>query len=778
MTPSERLTRADLAAAVPDVRSAVTVPGLGARAQVWRDPEGVPHVRAASARDAFVAQGFVHAQDRLWQMDYDRRRAYGRWAEYAGPTAAAQDVQMRRFQLAASARADVAAASAETRAMLEAYAEGVNAFIAAGRWPAEYRLVGGEPEPWQPADSCAVFKVRHILMGLWQTKTWRARLVRHLGAKRAADLCPGTPPNPMLIVPPGVEYRGPGLDALEALTEGEAALPHLPEWENGSNNWAVAGARTASGKPLVAGDPHRPLDTPNVYYQNHLACPEWDAIGLSFAGVPGLPHFGHNAHVAWCVTHTGADYQDLFVERFDRASPGRYQSQGRWLDAEITRETIRVRGADPVELDVTVTQHGPIVLGEPRRGEALAFRYTATDGPNRTFEALLAMLRARSADELEAAQESWVDPVNNLVFADVHGAIGYRTRGRVPVRSMANAWLPAPGWDGAHEWTGDVPFSEMPVLRNPPTGFIATANARVTGPEYPHYIGLDFAGDSRTRRLVARLTGIEGATAADMAAIHTDRVSIPARDFLAILGGIAMPDAAAERARQMLLAWDGAMDRESAAATVYSAFRERLMRDLMTPILGPLAGEAFAGTPRGAVAHMARLRGRLTEMIRADDRALLPPGADWSDALRRALAGAVADLAAALGPEMAAWQWGRVHVTEPRHTLSATFPTLAPLLDPPSVAIGGDADTVQAGSFIAGAGYGVTSTSVARYVFDLADWERSAWIVPLGASGHPGSPHYADQAERWSECRLAPMRYDWARIAAEAESHQMLDPAS
>jgi len=367
--------------------------------------------------------------------------------------------------------------------------------------------------------------------------------------------------------------------------------------------------------------------------------------------------------------------------------------------------------------------------------------------------------------------------VNNLVFADVDGHIGYRTRGRVPVRAMANAWLPAPGWDGAHEWGDDVPFAEMPALRDPAAGFIATANARVTGAEYPHYIGLDFAGDSRTRRLVARLAGIEGATAADMAAIHADRVSIPARDFIAILGGIPMADAAAERARQMLLAWDGAMERHSAAATVYAALRERLMRDLMAPILGPLAAEAFAGTPRGAVAHMARLRGRVPEMIRADDRTLLPDGSDWPDALRRALAGAVGDLATALGPEMAAWRWERVHVTEPRHTLSGAFPGLASLLDPPSLPIGGDADTVQAGSFIAGAGYGVTSTSVARYVFDLADWERSAWIVPLGASGHPGSPHYADQAARWGECRLAPMRYGWERVAVEAESHQALEPA-
>ncbi len=772
------ITREQLRQACPEVTGSVRLPGLGARVEVWRDSEGVPHVRAASVRDAFLVQGFVHAQDRLWHMEYDRRRAYGRWAEYAGPGALAEDRQMRRFRLMASARADYRAVNAETRALLDAYAAGVNAFLRMTRaLPIELQLLGARPEPWEPWDSAAVFTVRHVLMGTWQTKAWRARLLRQLGPARTAYLCPGTPPNPMLIVPPGFEYTGPAWDGLKELSEGEAALAQLPEWESGSNNWAVAGTRTASGKPLVAGDPHRPIDVPNVYYQNHLACPEFDAIGLSFPGVPGFPHFGHNAAVAWCVTHTAADYQDLYVERFDAADPRRYEYRGEWRQAEVVRETIQVRGGAVEEIEVTVTHHGPIVLGDPRRGYGLAFKYTATAAPNPTLESLLPMVMARSAAELELAVRPWVDPVNNLVFADVHGAIGYRTRGRVPIRPMANAWLPVPGWDGAHEWQGTIPFEELPVVRNPEGGFVATANSRVTGPDYPHYIGMDYAPDFRTRRVVERLRALERATVADMAAIHADRVSIPAREFVEILRGLPASDPPAKQALDVLGRWDGVIARESAAATIYAEFRERLLRDLMAPLLGPLGAEAFAGAPRGAVAHMTRFRARLAELIRRDDRTLLPPGTDWPTALVRALAAAVADLGRALGPDPTAWEWGRVHGTQPRHPLSAAFPAAAGLLDPPSVAMGGDGDTVQNAGFIAAAGYGITVASVARYAFDLADWDRSAWVVPLGVSGHPGSPHYADQVTPWSECRLLPMRYGWDRIRAEAAAHQVLDPA-
>jgi penicillin amidase len=773
-----RLTRANLAAALPDLGSPLRLRGLEGPVDVWRDPEGTPHARASTLHDAFFAQGFVHAQDRLWHMEYDRRRAAGRWAEYAGPAAVAQDGHARRLGLVRSARVDYEAVGPETRAMLDAYAAGVNAFLeSTPAWPVEFRLVGDRPEPWRPWDSLAVFKIRHVEMGPWQAKLWRARLVRQLGPRLAAALCPGTPPNPMLILPPGAVHAGPAWEPLDAFLASDPALASLPAWAGGSNNWAVAGRRTASGRPLVAGDPHRALDVPNCYYQNHLACPEFDAIGLSFPGVPGLPHFGHNRHVAWCVTHAMADYQDLFVERFDPTDPTRYEFRGEWRRAAVRQETIHVRGGPPVPLTVTETHHGPVLLGDPRAGYAVAFRYTATAEPNRTFDAFLPMLRAATADELEAAVRPWVDPGNNLVFADVHGAIGYRTRGVVPVRAAANAWLPVPGWDGAHDWRGAIPFEAMPAARDPETGWIATANSRITGPEYPHYLGLDYAPDFRTRRLVARLAGLDRATAADMAAIHADRASIPARAFTELLRQVRPLDAGSRAALEILLAWDGTMETDSVGATVYAAFRERLVRDLLAPLLGPLAADAFATTPGGPVAHVARVRARLADWVRGDDRTLLAAGDDWPAAMARALAGAVVTLRERLGPDLRDWRWGRVHVTRPRHPLSAVFPEAAALLDPPSLAVGGDADTVQASAYVPAAGFEVTLTSVARYVFDLGDWERSGWIVPLGASGHPGSPHYADQAPDWAALRLRPMRYGWDRIAAEAEAHQRLAPA-
>jgi penicillin G amidase len=771
----------DPAACLPDLTGPLRLPGLEGRVEVWRDPEGIAHARAGSTHDAFFAQGVVHAQDRLWHMEYDRRRAGGRLAEIVGSAALPQDLHARRLRLVASARADYASVNPETRAMLDAYAAGVNALLArTTTLPVEFGLLGFEPARWEPWDSLGVFKIRHVEMGPWHAKLWRARLLRHLGPALTAYLCPGTQPNPVLVVPPGMEYAGPPPDGLAILEAAAPLLAELGDAGAGSNNWALSGTRTASGRPLVAGDPHRALDVPNVYYPNHVAGPEFDAIGFSFPGVPGFPHFGHTQAVCWCVTHAMADYQDLFVERFDPADPSRYRFREEWRSAEVHREVVDVKGRTPVEIDVTVTHHGPIALGDPRAGHALAFRYTATAEPNRTAEAWLPMLRARSADELEAAMRPWVDPANNLVFADNvgrRGTIGYRTRGQVPVRAAANAWLPVPGWDGLHEWEGTIPFEEMPALRDPDTGWIASANSRITGSDYPHYLGLDVAPDFRTRRVVARLRDLSEATAADMAAIHADRLSIPAGDLVAVLREITPSGPAGPDALARLLAWDGRMERDEVAPTLYAATRERLVHDLLAPRLGPLGAEAFGELASAPVTHVARLKARLGEWIRADDRTLLPPDTDWPQALARALDAALDELSRALGPDMETWRWGRVHVTRPRHPLSAAFPEWAARLDPPAVAVGGDAETVQAAAFVPAAGYTLTTTSVARYVFDVDDWERSAWIIPLGASGHPASPHYADQASDWAEVRLRPMRYGWKRIQAEAESRQLLSPA-
>ena len=774
------ITHEDLRAAVPKTTGTAGAKGLREPAEIFRDCYSIPHIRARSVRDAFFAQGFTTAQDRLWHLDSDRHRAYGRWAEFAGPEGVAQDKIMRRFRLEPSARSDYQVVSEGTREMVDAYTAGVNAFIETTKaLPIGYGIVGVSPEQWQPWDSLAVFKVRHILMGVFEAKIWRARLLAHLGPEKTASVFPGYPKGQLQVLPPGAYYGGGVEEALDELAQGAGALNWLNETDSGSNNWAIAGSRTASGKPLLAGDPHRALDVPSVYYQNHLACPEFDVVGLSFPGVPGFPHFGHNNFVAWCITHAHADYQDLFIERFNIDDPQLYEFKGEWKRADVYRETIAVRGASPVEMDVTVTCHGPVIAGNPAKGHGLSLRYTATAEPISSADALLHMLRAKSADELEEAMRPWVDPVNNFVFADVQGNIGYLTRGQVPVRSKANAWVPVPGWTGEHEWQGVIPFEEMPRSRNPDAGYIVTANNRITGDDYPHYLAFDFTPGFRAERVTQRILALgDGARAEDMATVHADRVSIPAQSYIRLLSRVRPLDGLSDMARRRLLAWDGEMERDEVAPTIYSAFQDSLVRGVMGPVLGPLAREALDEPGRGGPTHVARFRTRFPGMIEADDRSLLPEGTDWDHAMETALAEAVASLRDMLGDNMETWTWGRVHHTRPQHALSPSFPQLAELLDPPSYSLGGDSDTTQAAGYSPAQPYVLTSTSVARYVFDLSDWGNSAWIVPLGASGHPGSPHYADQAPVWADVQLVPMLYDWKHISSQAKSHQTLRPAA
>ena len=771
------ITERDLQAALPDTSTPLTLPGIEGPVEIFRDSYGIPHIRAQSTRDVFFGQGFATAQDRLWHMDYDRHRAYGRWAEFAGPDAVEGDKLMRRFRLGASAEADYQVLNDETRVMLDAYAQGVNAFIGSTKsLPIEYKLLGVEPEPWQPLDCLAVYKVRHALMGTFEEKLWRGLLVAHLGPEKAAEQILGYPEGSLLILPPGTDYLGPAASALEELRRGAEAINWLRETDSGSNSWALTGNRTATGKPLVCGDSHRALDTPSVYYQNHIACPDFDAVGFSFPGVPGFPHFGHSGHVAWCVTHACADYQDLFVERFKEGDPTRYEFKGEWKQAKVHHETIEVRGDEPVEIDVTVTQHGPIIAGDPSKGYAIALRYTATATANNWADVLPKQLRVRSVDDLEDAMRVWVDPCNNYVFADVHGDTCYLTRGKVPIRSETNRWLPVPGWTGEHEWQGFVPFEAMPRVRNPEAGYIVTANNRITKKDEPYYIAMDYVPEFRARSIQRRLRDMTNAEVEDMPSVHAERTSIPAQAYVRLLRDVEPLDNLSVRAKELLLQWDARMDRDAVEPTIYSAFRDSLVKMVLKPILGPLSELALEGSDRGGPRHAMRLRSRFPSMIEADDRSLLQKGDDWQSLMAKALTEAVAALRDRLGdsPSLKEWRWGSVHCTRPQHTLSPSFPHAAELLDPPSVEMHGDSDTPLQGGYSGVEPYIVAGLSVNRYIFDLSDLKNSRWSVPLGSSGHPGSAHFADQAPIWADIRLIPMLYDWERIQADAESRQTL----
>jgi penicillin amidase len=742
------------------------VPGLAAPVAVLRDAEGVPHLRAATAADAWFAQGYVHAQDRLFQMDLNRRRGLGRAAEYLGAAAAEGDVLARRLGLAEASRRDHALAAPETQAMCARYAEGVNAFIAAGQGlGAEYALLGATPEPWEGWHCIATMRRLGLLMGSIWFKLWRAAALPVVGAEQVAKLRYDDAGRDLLIIPPGVEAAR-WVATLEELQPAIAALlaAAAPDAAGGgSNNWALGPARTAGGRPLLAGDPHRVFEMPNMYAQFHLACDAFDAIGLTVPGVPGFPHFAHNGRVGYCVTHAFMDLYDLYIERFD-ATADHALFQGAWEPVRRRSETVQVRGAAPRSVEVVETRHGPVILGNPASGQALALRSVQTTEPDRSFDCLPRMLRASTVEELYEATRGWGLIDHNLVAADTQGHIGQLVRAVLPRRPRVNGWLPVPGWTGAHEWQGMIPFEEMPRVIDPPEGLIVTANNRVVSDDHPDYLCTDCHPPYRAQRILELLRQGGSRTPEASAAVHADTLSPHAALLRERLAALPPQPGAAEALRQRLLAWDGHLDAASADATHYFLFRRALTAVLAERSgLGALTGHPLLAPPPGTAA-MTQLWWNLPALLRADDSALLK-GWSWPQALAEALARAA---------EAATPPWGEAHRPKLSHPLSGQFPDAG--LDCPALPLAGDTDTVLAIGFVVAAGPAATYGALARYAFDVGAWDNSLWSVFHGASGHPESPFYANQHQAWAECRMVPMRYSWPLVEASATHRLALLP--
>jgi penicillin amidase len=731
---------------------------------ITRDGHGVPHVRGETAADAWAGMGYACAEDRLFQLDYDRRRACGRWAEIAGPGAVGGDVLARRLGLAAAAQRDVAAMSATARAAFEAYAGGVNAAIADGARPLPGRY---QVEPWRASHSVAAYLVRHVLMGQWQHKLANAVLLARVGPSAFARLETRPPAGSPLAVPPGGRLSAPVSRLLDdALTDVVGHLGFLAEVEPGSNAWAVSGRRTAHGGAVICNDSHRALDTPNVYWQCRVSCPDFDVTGATFPGLPGFPHFGFNGSVGWAITHADADSQDLYLERF---SGDRYLTEDGWAPAERRPERIEVRGGPPVTVPAWATRHGPIVHGSPESGIALALKWTGTHRANRGFECLFPMLTAGTAAELCDAQDGWVDPVNNLVCADVAGQIAYQCRGEVPVRSSdAGRRLPAVGWDGRCEWTSAVPFDRLPRTVDPSVGYVMTANNTIVDGDEP-YLSYTFAQPFRAERLRSLLDGAAAPTADWLAAMQADTVSVAAREWGRLLGALGPFDHAdAESARSLLAGFNGDLAAGSAAALLYACFVRALAEGLYRPILG---AETWDWVASGSLAPTVSL---VRRWLGSDTWELLgmptgPGGLTGSaggERGRRVLAAVPAALASAWaaavevgGPDPAQWRWGDVHQAVRVHPLGAADGGPGRL---PGTPMGGDADTLQAAGYgwRAGAPFTVASLSVYRQVVDLADGRSAGFVIPGGASGDPASPHFADQLAEWAAHRRIPMAGD------------------
>mgnify|MGYP000197527018 CR=1 FL=1 len=752
---------------MPTPQACVNVDGLKAPGVVMRDQWGVPHVKASDTGDLFMLNGYVHAQDRMWQMEAALRRAVGRFAEWTGPAALPADRLARQLGVEAASKRDFDALNDATKDMLASYAKGVNAWIDADGTAPEYALLDARPMRWEPWFSVAVMRQRGLLMGSVWFKLWRAAALGTIGADAVPLLRYDDGGSERYVVPQGAEGRRLTI-ALEAL---KPAVEALSGWApddgtvGGSNNWAIGGARTASGMPLVAGDPHRQYEIPGMYTQLHLTGPDFDAIGFSVPGVPAFPHFCHTETVAWCVTHSFADIHDVYVEEF--GGDGRtYRTETGWSETVTRQETIAVRGAADETITVAETRHGPVIAGDPADGKALALKSVQLFDTDRSLDCLLPMLTAPTLSAFYETCKGWGVIDHNLVGADRDGHIGVLVRAVVPKRDRENGWLPMPGWTGEHEWRGLIPFERMPCEIDPADGYVVTANNRLVPEDHPDYLTTDCHPTTRASRVARRIERVEGLTAGDMADFLRDTDSAPAREIVARIldaGCTVGGDLLA-----ILAAWDGRMDPGLTAPTIYYLIRQEMTRIIARRSgLDKASGHA-AASPAPGIPALNQLWWTLPNLLRSDDVTLLG-GASWPEVIREAVS------AVAGGPTPD--PWGKAHLPLFVHPLAHLFPDAPGAAAPSSDPTGGDGDCVLAtGGF---PGYGTRSVygPVARYVFDLADWDNSRWIVFHGASGHPGNPHYCDQNPLWARGELVPMPYSAAAVAAHTVMRTRFEPA-
>lgn len=761
-------------ASLPEHEGEVLLTGLEGPVTILRNPYAVPTIRAQSERDLWRALGFVHGTDRMVQLEITRRIGRGRLAELVGEAGLGFDRFFRTLGLAQVAEAGLAAYRPEERAKLDAYAEGVSAaFARAGVLPPELLVLGVRPEPWRAADTLLVHRLMALeVAGSWRRELLRARLAHLLPAERLAELLSEEDSEGPISIAHG---ELPPAALLEDLAE---VLPDPQSIGLGSNAFVLAGSRTASGAALLASDPHLPLRAPGVWYLAVLEAP-----GLFLAGgtIPGLPAvvIGRNERVAWGLTTTGADSEDLVRIRPDPTDPGRYLVAGGSEPFVERIETIAVRGREPERLVVRETRFGPIVSDVLRTrevvatGELLALQWIGLHRDDRTLAAAEAMSRARDVEELLAALSVFASPVQNVLVGDRSGRIGLAVAGRVPIRRGHDGGLPVEAVDGRADWLGFVPAEVLPRAVDPPAGALFNANNRVVGPDYPHPITSEWDGPLRARRLEELLAAPRRFDPHAAAAIQLDLLSGAARTLLPVALPLARaaepPSAPLSELLAALEVWDGTMAVDRPEPLVFAAWREALGRRLLADELGPLAAE-LEGSRHGLLARLLRDHPGWCDDVRT------PARERCEDIVAEALGEAHTALVARLGGTWRGWRWGAEHPAVMPHRPLGEVPILGPLLSI-RIPIGGDATTLAVAGYRAdgpGGPFPAHHGSGLRFVADLAGRTALA-IAATGQVGHPLSPHYRDLAHAWAAGRT--VRLDPDRAEREAVRRQRLLPA-
>jgi len=761
--------------------------GVDAPVEIIRDKWDVPHIYAQSVGDALFAQGFVHAQERLWQMDFNRRLVAGRLSEILGSVALPLDRWIRILGLRRATEGQESMLAPESFSLFKKYIAGINAAIEKGPLPIEFDLLGYKPEPWSMIDSISWVKMMAWSLCVnWETEILRASLIAKLGPDQAAELEPPWFDFWPRVVPPGVDYSCIGGEALRRAAEarrfsGPSALDGL-----GSNNWVLSGSRTETGMPLLANDMHLGMTIPSVWYENHIVGGDLNITGVSFPGIP-LVIAGHNPHVAWGFTDGFTDVQDLYMEHLRRMDDGRvqYEYQHDWLEAEVLHEKIEVKGGAPVAQEVILTRHGPIINGlapEELGEQPLALCWTAYEKDN-MLDCMLQMARAKDCQEFREALRDWSVPSQNTVYADRQGNIGYTLPGKLPIRAKGDGRVPVPGWTGEYEWIGYVPFEELPHMFNPPQGFIATANNRVVGDDYPHWIGYDCCCGNRAERIVELIGKQPKIDTNYIRSMQIDQVSKPAQRIGRVFETLRSDDPALQAVINMMRGWDGSLAAHSPQAAIYAEFTIKLLSTLLSGKLGDLAkrynGKGIVPVLQEGSLHAERSREWL-ESILANPNSHwfdLGDGRNRDELIVTSLRESVEFLKTECGPDIHAWRWDELHQITFGHNLGSVKP-LDKFFNRGPFPLGGDFDTLWAsGATRHDLSHDLIVGPPFRFIADLQDWNRSLGMLVPGQSGHPMSPHYADNIQGWLKGEYHPMLFDREAVLKEADATLVIEPA-
>ena len=744
----------------------VTVSGPDGPIQIIRDRWGIPHARAGSARDAFFAQGYCLGQDRLWQLELYRKMARGRGAELLGRGLLRRDQQNRRLGFSRYADSEWEAQSPQARLILTAYADGINAAIQTNPAPLEFHLLDDrrephEMEPWHGSDSLAVLKM--VSAGAqWASRLSHAKIAAGLGPEAVSAIVPDIPEGAALIAPSGARWTRQSHPFAEDIELAAGEPDGIVAAGGGSNCWVVHGSKSATGHPIVVGDPHLAIGIPAQWYVMHMECPEFTAAGPCSPGYPGPVYYGHNTRVAWTMTHSGGDRWDLFRERIRQGGRGPEAQFGSdWEPLTRRTERFRVRGQDNAQETFWETRHGPVIAGDPEQDDEVVAAAWGLAEPAHDMDALWGAVTARDNRDVREAFRTYDSISGNYCFADQAGDIGYQYVGRIPKRP---AWLlPVPGWDGDHEWQGDIPKDELPTDENPPNGFIITANNRTTTPDYPHYLSFG-ATRFRADRLRELMDDTEQFSLELMPELQGDIVSHP---HLEAVGHLTSFEAGDERARQlqeMLGSWDGRMEADSAEAALANEVRDQLAR---------LTVEAYYDQVPGLGPQAPGSHPVLLTQLDSRSPVMLGDFGSWEEAMERALLAGAASLSERQGDDPAGWRWGSDHQIAWNHNLGRN-PELKPIFDLAPQPLSGARNTVRNSSTPLGA-TGTHGVSY-RQILDLGDLNAARIVIPPGNSGQPGSPHYQDNLERWRTMEYHPLFVEWDDIRANAEAELELRP--